>query len=96
VPGFKFKTLTGDDDAVPVNPPGLDVAVKDVGIPPTGFIVNGTSTEGSPATSAAVPMVGAPGTSATFVPPADASRYLSPLVLEVLGFVTAIAFSPFN
>jgi hypothetical protein len=63
----KFDTVIGDEDAVPVSDPGLEVAVKVVGVPPVVAAVN--VTDAVSADAVAVPIVGASGTSAIGVMP---------------------------
>ena len=69
VPAVKPETVMGEDAAVPVNPPGLDVAVYPVMAEPPLFVgaVNATEAEDTPAV--AVPIVGAPGLPGQFPAP---------------------------
>jgi len=65
VPLVKPDTVMGDDDPVPVRPPGLDVTVYPVivaGKPAFDGAVKATDAEAFPAV--AVTLVGAPGTAA--------------------------------
>jgi hypothetical protein len=67
VPSLNPLTVIGDDDAVPVIDPGLDVAVKVVAVPPVAAAVN--VTDAARPAAVAVPIVGLSGTSAIGVMP---------------------------
>jgi hypothetical protein len=60
-------TVIGEEDAVPVSDPGLEVAVKVVGVPPVVAAVN--VIDAARPAAVAVPIVGLSGTSAIGVMP---------------------------
>jgi hypothetical protein len=88
VPLVKPDTVIGLDDPVPVNPPGLDVAVYVTVLPPVAPGVNATLADASPAV--AVPIVGASGTEVT-VTALDAEPVTLPCeLLEVTAKVYCV------
>jgi hypothetical protein len=81
--------VTGLLAAVDVTPPGEDVILKDVAVPPVAAAVKGTDIIAPDLV--AVPTVGVSGKAAIFAVPAEASLNLDPANPEALAFVTAIS-----
>jgi hypothetical protein len=80
--------VTGDEFAVAVAPPGLAMAVYEVGMPP---LVDGVKAiEISFPLSDGAPMVGVSATSTIFVVPAEASLNFDPANPDAFAFVIAI------
>jgi hypothetical protein len=81
----------GELAPVAVTPPGEDVTVNNVAVPPRVAMVNGTL---APAPLlVAVPITGASGRAVIFAVPAEASLNLDPANPEALAFVIAISLS---
>jgi hypothetical protein len=87
VAGVNPVIIMGEVEPVAVTPPGEDVTVNEVAVPPVIAGVKATDADATPAV--AVPIVGASGKSIIFVVPAEASLNLDPAKPEALAFVTA-------